>query len=173
MRQRVTEVWVGLNNVKSNPSVNRTPKSYTFGLPPTLEPVRNLVLFVLTLSLFTSARAEEAGWRFVHAVGGIAIQSPEHRPSGWFLPVRVDISGLTTVTREPTTFNSALICESTKAVVEGSNIYLSVITGLTRSGLNSRCPPAKLEALPPGKYRVFYRGPNESPIFISEVSIVL
>ena len=128
-----------------------------------------LILSVLLLPLTALARSE--GWQFVQSVGGIAVGKPEHLPSGWSLSVRADVSGVTTVTLKPTALNSALACVRTFAVVEGRNIFLTIDSELVRSGYTSRCPSANLGRVADGQYRVFYRGPSEPPIELSEVSI--
>jgi hypothetical protein len=126
-------------------------------------------LFSVLLPLQAVARSE--GWPFVESVGGIAIDSPKKELAGWVLPVRADVSGLSTITVRPTLLNSALACLRTNAAVEDQVIYIAIVTGLVRSGLSPLCPPARLGAVPPGKYRVFYRGPSEKAIELSEVEI--
>ena len=111
------------------------------------------------------------GWQSIQAVGGIAFESAEQRPSGWFLPVRVDLSGTDTVTHEPLRLNSSLVCERTSAVIEGINIYLSISARPAHSGLGARCPEANLGALTEGSYRVFYRSRNEPPVFLGDLTI--
>jgi hypothetical protein len=61
----------------------------------------------------------------------------------------------------------------TAAKIRDKNIYLTVITYLGGEGRVAQCPPALLGQLPAGKYGVFYRGPDESPTPIGEVSIGL
>ena len=135
--------------------------------------MRLSALFLLVVFLPFQAFAGSEGWQFVHSVGGIAVGKPELQPSGWSLPVRADVSGLTAITSKPSTLNSALVCERTDAAVERLNIYLTIVSGLVRSGYTSLCPPANLGILSPGKYRVFYRGPCEPPVELSEVSVGL
>lgn len=126
---------------------------------------------LLLVLLPTSVLAGSEGWQFVQSIGGIAVGKPEPLSSGWSLPARADVSGLTAVTLKPTTLNSGLVCERTVATVEGRRIFLTVVSGLARSGYMARCPPANLRHVAAGQYRVFYRGPDESPVELSEVSI--
>jgi hypothetical protein len=120
-----------------------------------------------------AANAEPRTWAFVQGVGGIAFETPIHNANGWSLPVRANLSGVEQITTRPTTLHSALACLQTAAVVEGHNIYLTIASGLPGDGHSSRCPPSQLGVLTPGRYRVFYRGPNEEPHFLGRVSIGL
>jgi hypothetical protein len=95
-------------------------------------------------------------WSFVTAVGGMAIDAPVRTPKGISLPVRANVSGLETITVEPTTLNSIIACSRTRAKVEGKEIYLTIATSLARAGDSARCPSARLGALPAGEYQVFY-----------------
>lgn len=128
-----------------------------------------LILSVILFPSTVLARSE--GWQFVQSVGGISVGKPEHLPTGWSLPVRADVSGLTVVTLKPTTMNSALVCVRTVAVVEGRNIFLTIDSELVRSGYTSLCPSTNLGHVADGQYRVFYRGPSEPPFELSEVSL--
>jgi hypothetical protein len=149
------------------------PFTIRFGIYITLEPMRLFALLVLAVLLPSPAFARAEGWQFVQSVGGITVGKPEHLPSGWSLPVRADVSGLTAVASKPTTLNSALICERIVAVVEGRNIFLTIVSGLAHSGSTSLCPPANLGNPAAGQYRVFYRGPSESPVELPGVSLGL
>jgi hypothetical protein len=142
-------------------------------LSSTLEPMKRIALFLLIASLPVSVLAGSESWSFVQSVGGLAVETPSHDTHGWVLPVRVDVSGLKAVTAKPTTLNSALICERTNAAIEGSNIYITIVSALAHPNTSSRCPPATLGEMTPGKYSVFYRGPSETPIRLGEVSIGL
>ena len=128
------------------------------------------VAFAMCL-LTASAHASERDWAFMQSVGGMAIEAPVrvapsssmHKTARWQLPVRADVSGLTAVTRPPSSLNSALACTQTKAELRGHMIALRVLTGLMRSGLSSVCPPADLGAIAPGNYRVVY-GQEAQPL---------
>jgi hypothetical protein len=135
--------------------------------------MKRIVLILLITSLPASVLAGSENWSFVQSVGGLAIAKPSRGKSGWVLPVHADVSGLKAITTKPTTLNSALICESTYATIEGRNIYLTITSSLAHPNTNPSCPPAKLGEMSPGKYGVFYRGPNETPVHLGEVSIGL
>jgi hypothetical protein len=135
--------------------------------------MRLFAIFLLTILLPLQAFARSEGWQFVQSVGGIAIDTPTKDLSGWAIPVRADVSGLSTITVKPTLLNSALACVHIVAAVEGQAIYITVVTGLVRSGVNPLCPPAQLGNVAAGKYRVYYRGPGEKPIELSEAKIGL
>ena len=131
---------------------------------------RTLLAIVFCMTAL-QACAHSSSWGFIQAVGGMAIGTPKQENGEWSLPVTVDVSGLTTVTAQPTTLNSALICEKTVATVKGHNIYLAVFTRVAGGSHTSKCPPAKLGSIPTGNYRVFYRVQNESPIALGELRV--
>jgi len=115
--------------------------------------------------------ADEQRWDFVQSVGGLKLEAPSKAAGVWLLPLVVDVSGLKAVTRKPSSLNSGIACEKSSAVVEGANIYVSIVTGIAGPGKSPSCPSAKLGALAAGKYRVFYRGPSENPVQVGVVSI--
>jgi len=135
--------------------------------------MKRIALFLLIAFLPVSVLADSESWSFVQSVGGLAIDTPTHGTHGWVLPVRANVSGLETITAKPTTLNSALICESTNAAIEGRNIYITIVSALVHPKTSSRCPPATLGEISAGKYSVFYRGPSETPVRLGEVSIGL
>src|SRR5271169_2462329 len=128
-------------------------------------------LLLLCCALTASASAESDSWDFLQAVGGISVEAPLHSASGWSLPVHANVSGLERVTTKPTTLNSALVCEQTIAKVEGQSIYLTIVPVLAHANFSPRCPSAQLGNLAAGRYRVFYRGSQEQPHFLRDVSI--
>ena len=133
--------------------------------------MKHFALVALMMSLPVSALAGSEGWNFVQSVGGLAVEAPRHDARGWFLPVQANLSGVETITTKPTVLKSAVICERTDAIVEGRNIYLTIVSGLARPNTNARCAPAALGEISLGKYRVFYRGPGEKAILLGEVSV--
>ncbi len=112
-------------------------------------------------------------WSFVQSVGGISIGKPFRNENDWVLPVDGDVSGLHTITVKPTAINSGIACRKTAAKIYENKIYLTIITYLGGKGRFAQCPPAFLGKLHEGKYDVFYSGPDESLVFIGEVSIGL
>ena len=119
------------------------------------------------------AFAQQQGWGFVQSVGGIRLEAPTRATGVWVLPLVVNVSGLTATTLRPTVLNSGLACEATAAVVEGTNIYISVVTGIAGPGKSAVCPAAQLGTLAPGQYAVFYRGVNEKPVHLGRVAVGL
>ena len=143
-----------------------------------LERLSRLVMLVAAVVTFVAVYsccmiAEPQSWSFVQTVGGIAVDSPIREDHAWVLPVRGDVSGLKTITIKPTKVNSGIACQSVRAEVEGSSIYLTVLTTMAGVGHNAECPPALLGQVTSGTYRVFYRGPNEKPVQLGEVVIGL
>jgi hypothetical protein len=135
--------------------------------------MKRIALCLLIASLPVSVLAGSESWSFVQSVGGLAVGTPSHGTDGWALPVRAHVSGLETITAKPTTLNSALICERTKAAIEGRNIYITIVSALAHPNARTHCPPATLGEISAGNYSVFYRGPSEMPIPLGEVSIGL
>src|SRR6267154_2694258 len=101
--------------------------------------MKRLAVLCFTISGCTAVLAEPQTWSFVRRIGGISIQAPQRSGKEWVLPVLANVSGIEAVTVKPTLVNSALICESTRAIVEGRNIFLTIETGLVRKGTEVRC----------------------------------
>jgi len=135
--------------------------------------MKRLAVLCFTITGCAAALAEQRSWSFVTSVGGISIQTPQRSEKGWVLPVLANVSGIEAVTAKPTLLNSALICENTRAVVEGRSIFLTIETGLVRKGTEVRCPPAVLGSIAPGRYQVFYQGPGESAVPLGFADVAL
>lgn len=131
--------------------------------------MKRIALATLTASTFLAGCAHSQNWSFVQSVGGILVEAPLRDERGWVLPVRANVAGIEEFSNKPTMVNSALHCVSTKASIEENNIYLTVRTFVVSSGTDSRCPPAVLGKVVPGTYKVFYRGPGEAPVPLSQV----
>jgi hypothetical protein len=126
---------------------------------------------LLSLLLSFAVKAETRTWSFVQSVGGLSIAEPVRVTAGWSLPINANVSGHESVTQAPTTLNSALVCESTSAVVEEGSIYIAISTGLARGQHKVMCPPALLGHIAAGAYRVFYRGPGHQPVLVGKIQI--
>jgi len=119
------------------------------------------------LPLVALARAET--WSSIKSTGGLVVGAPFHSTDGWLLGIRARLSRLDSKdTRAP---NGGLSCVSTQAVVEGSNIYLTIVSGEARGPIGAVCPAAKLGQIAPGTYQVFYRGPNEPATLLKEIEL--
>jgi hypothetical protein len=106
-------------------------------------------------------------------VGGIVVENPVRTAKGLMLPVRADVSGLEAVTAKPTTLNSIMACSRTRAEVVGHDIYVTIATSLLREGDSSRCPDAKLDAIPEGEYNVFYGSVRTEAVRVGNVRVAL
>lgn len=126
-------------------------------------------IVVATLFLAGCALTERMRWDFVQSVGGIAVEAPVRTSKGVALPVRADVSGLTTVTVRPTTANSGLVCSATHAKVSGQNILIEISASVF--GDSRLCPPARLGKISAGKYNVYYGKDLNSAILLGEVQI--
>ncbi len=131
--------------------------------------LKTLVFCMVFISL--PIFAQEQGWSFVQSVGGIRIEAPVKVAGVWTLPLTTNVSGLETVTNSPTVLNSGLVCKATHAVVEGFNIYISIVTDYAGEGKSAVCSSAKLGALLPGEYTIFYRRTNENPVYLGKVAV--
>lgn len=129
--------------------------------------MKNRILLALVAALFLGGGSASAGqgdwfygesWKFMEAVGGIAIGQPSRNAPSVYLPVRCDVSGLTEITKKPTTINSALSVKSIKAKIEEQKIYISVKTGLVAKNETCMCSGVDLGDIPAGNYEVLYYG---------------
>lgn len=120
-----------------------------------------LIVSASTICAAASVLSEARPWAFVTAVGGLEIGRPVQLDQRWQLPVHADVSGLHAITKSPTTMNSGLVCASTKARVEGRNVFIVIVTSAPHDNASSSCPAADLGSLAPGKYNVLY-GSNQA-----------
>jgi hypothetical protein len=112
-------------------------------------------------------------WAFVVSVGGIKVGDPVEANGAWTLPVQADVSGLETFTAKPTVLNSARVCARVAAEIVDNSIYLTIHSDLAGVTKSARCPPAQLGAISPGKYKIFYKGPQDAPILLRSVNVGL
>jgi len=113
-------------------------------------------------------------WQFMEAAGGVAIGSPTRNPQGSvYLPVRCDVSGLTTITKKPTAMNSALSIKSIKGKIDEQKIYISVKTGVISQGETCTCSGVDLGNIPAGNYEVVYYGSDKGEQPLGAVTVPL
>lgn len=126
-------------------------------------------MFIKFLCIFPLAVCSEPkDWAFVQSVGGIALGAATVSEEKWSLAVRANVAG-EEITVKPTHANSALICESTTASIQGNSIYLTINAGLVREGYSASCPAANLGKVKEGSYQVFYKSPNGEPQKLGEI----
>lgn len=113
--------------------------------------------------------SEPRDWAFIQSVGGIALGSASVSEGEWSLAVRANVSGVEKITVKPTILNSALICESITASVQGGTIYLTINSGLARDGYSASCPAAHLGQAKEGSYQVFYKSSNGETQRLGEI----
>jgi hypothetical protein len=141
---------------------------------------KRILLALITSVLFAGGSAiaglgdwiHGESWKFMEDVSGVAIGQPIRNPQGSvYLPVRCDVSGLTEITKKPTTINSALSVKSIKTKVEKQAIYISVKSGLVSKDETCMCSGVELGDIPAGKYEVYYYGPDRErhPLGIATV----
>ncbi|MFZ3129327.1 MAG: hypothetical protein WA136_15055 [Rhodoferax sp.] len=125
--------------------------------------------FVVLALLASAAAAQQQPWSFVQAAGGLRLGKPVPRPTGWMLPVEADVSGLSTVTTQPTAVHPALVCRETRAALESQALYITLVTGAAGTGGTPRCAPVFISNGLAGRYTVFYRSAGEAPVRLGEV----
>ena len=130
-----------------------------------------LLFFIAAALIANGAIAQEQPWAFVQSAGGMRVGQPLKRANGWVLPVTADVSGLNTITMQPSKVNIALACRETKAQLEGPSIYITLVTGPKGPGADSRCPPVFIANVLPGRYAVFYRSAGQAPVALGDVKL--
>jgi hypothetical protein len=111
-------------------------------------------------------------WEFMESVGGIAINTPIREADGTVtLPVKCDVSGLTTTTKKPTIMNSALVVTGIDKRIEKEQIYISVNTGMVSKNATCICPSIDLGNIPSGDYQVYYQGSDRVKYTLGKVTV--
>lgn len=118
--------------------------------------ILHLLASVTLLSGCSGVMRDEQPWAFVTSVGGLELGTPVQEKNRWKLPIRADVSGLRSVTIKPTMLNSGLVCDKTKAYVEGRKIVIQIVTTIPHGDASPLCPAADLGAIQPGQYDVLY-----------------
>lgn len=133
-----------------------------------------VLTFLVVLPLCTEAAllGSMQSWVFMQSVGGISVGIPQAVKGGWSLPVNCDVTGLRVITVKPTSGNSALVWAATDVEINGTEIDLTIETGLAGvAGKSPVCGPADLHDLKDGAYSVFYRDPNGATHAIGNIRI--
>lgn len=142
--------------------------------------MKNRILLALVAVFFLGGSSASAGlgdwfygepWKFIEAVGGIAIGQPLRKPQNVYLPIRCDVSGLTEITKRPTTINSALSVKAIKTKIEEQKIYISLKTGLVSKNGTCMCSGVDLGDLPAGNYEVIYYGSDREEHSLGSVIV--
>ena len=101
--------------------------------------------------------SQHRDWEFVQRTGGIRIEDARVVEGKKVLPVEYDVSGLSTVTRKPTTMNSGLAVRKIIVSKRNGNLVIKVVTQVVENkNVTGRIHFVDLSAIPPGKYEVFY-----------------
>ncbi len=138
-----------------------------------MKPCLPVLATLALLAACAAAMSEEKSWSFVTSVGGLAWDRPIHEDDGWKLPVRADVSGLQAITNAPTTMNSGLVCDKTRARVDGRDIYIVIVTTIPHGNATSACPAANLGVLEPGQYNVLYGSRGREGVKLGTVDVAL
>jgi hypothetical protein len=142
--------------------------------------MKNRILLVLIATVLLGGGVATAGlsdwiygesWKFMVEVGGITMGQPSRNPLSVYLPVRCDVSGLTEITKKPTTINSALSVKSIKTKIEEHKIYISVKAGLVSKDETCMCSSVDLGDIPAGNYEVIYYGSDREQHSLGSVIV--
>lgn len=115
------------------------------------------------------AQARPESWAAVLSTGGISVGAPFHANGGWLLGVRARLSKLDP--GEKGAPRGGPSCSRTEAVVEGSDIYLTIVSGAARGPAAAVCPAARLGEIDAGTYKVYYRGPDGPATLLKEIEL--
>ena len=112
----------------------------------------------------------------MQAVGGMRIGTPYQEYGDWYLPVIANLSGTQRISTAPTTRHGAIRCKEVLVDVAAERIYLTVSTDTLSAGAShpkdgARCPPARLDEIAPGKYRVYYQYNDKEPHRLGDITI--
>lgn len=133
--------------------------------------MKKLALIAALLLQFPAlALAKPEPWAAIKSTGGIIVGAPFHSTDGWLLGVRAKLSKLASPAN-PAAPDGGLSCVQTAAVVEGSNIYLTIISGEARGPIGAVCPAARLGEIETGSYKVYYRALNEPSVLLKEIQL--
>ncbi len=136
--------------------------------------VSGLIAFlaIIVVVAFNSITRVTADWKLIQDVGGIKTGTPLLTEDGFYLPVVCNVSGLDSVTVKPATINSALSYVKTNVKVEGNNIYLKVIAGLSKSRQkDGNSKAVRIGSLNEGSYQVFYGDKGSTDYLIGQFKI--
>ena len=143
-------------------AISKRPELWSF--------YRSALLAVALAGTSLAANAGPESWSRIKSTGGLVVSAPFHSSDGWLLGIRARLSKLVPPANK-TAPDGGLSCVSTQAVVEGSNIYLTIVSGEPRGPLGAVCPAARLGEIEQGTYKVFYRGPKEPATLLKEIEL--
>lgn len=127
--------------------------------------MKAVAVMFLALAAAASAHAgilgwlssERRNWQFVQDTGGIWIAAVREIAGKKVLPVEYDVSGLTAITRKPTTMNSGLAVRKIATARKGGSIIIQVVTQVVEDKRQAAATHlVDLSDIPPGSYEVFY-----------------
>lgn len=139
-----------------------------------------LLIFLAVITLPTQSHAgilgwftsEGRDWQFVQQTGGMRLGEPIEKGGKKMLPVEYDVSGLTTVTRKPTTMNSGLAVRKIKAKTQGNQLVLRIFTQLVeKSSVTGAHHFVDLTGIPAGSYDVYYETAGDKEKLLGRIEI--
>ena len=131
---------------------------------------RLFLILPLILSC-TNCTAELQSWSFVQSVGGVSIEEPYEEHDAFYLPIKVDVSGLQEITHKPTMLNSALMCSRTGHAIIGNEVHISIYTSVVNDTAGTNCKRIPLLGIKDGEYSVFYKTEIDGKHLLGNITI--
>jgi hypothetical protein len=142
--------------------------------------MKSLVMLFFALALSGTAEAgilgwltsERRNWQFVQNTGGIRIGPVQEIAGKKVLPVEYDVSGLTTITRKPTTMNSGLTVKQVIATPKKGSLVIQIVTQVVDATSKANSMHfADLSDIPPGTYEVFYEKAGDTERRLGQIEL--
>jgi hypothetical protein len=116
--------------------------------------ILGFLIFLTSCRLFVEQKRD---FSFIQSVGGIEIEQPILSQDGWIVPVKCDVSGLSTITTKPKLMNSALECSEIISSKNDTAIFLTVKTSVIGfKSKDCKCRAVNVGDLVKKPYSVYY-----------------
>ena len=139
---------------------------------------RNLMVIILSsllagcVSPASMMTSRSQSWILIQSAGGLRVDDPVTQADGTiFLPVICNLSGLETITVQPTLVNSALAVKEITAGLRDDKIQIQVVTCAADNKHTSVSTGVNLGTPKKGTYRVEYLNPDGITVSIREIAI--
>ncbi len=118
------------------------------------------------------ATSESRDWQFIQKTGGIRIGLPIDRDGKFVLPVKYDVSGLSSITCKPTLQNSGLAVRKIELSRKDNYLVLQVYTQVVENTNNKDSVHyVDLSGIPTGSYEVFYEIAGDQEKLLGQIEI--
>jgi hypothetical protein len=117
--------------------------------------------------------SEHKDFEFIQTVGGIEVGDLQAlKDESYYLPVKVDVSGLNFVTKKPENLNSALAVSHIGYKIENNLILIWINTCVAGGGKGPISKGFIIDKLNKGKYSVQYLDKNGTKNIIRDVNAI-